>query len=459
MYIKFKSKYKKIFWILLGFILSCIYVHKVYALPTTIYHNYTINDETYNIIWSQLEGKTLHEIDSSINSDLVLHRADFPYVQVYGNTGTGPNQYIYFNFLKEYHIGCPGTNVLAYPSLGEVRYFCNSNQPYFNQYWIYATIKANDNTLYGYGATNGIFTAHTQNDNRSYYKGLFNFDVYTVNHTLALAKNYEYTVETLPSYLDGYKKITLTTDDKYYMLSGLSSGSIYVPTQAFLDYGGRLSYYDKDLDSQPYTSYIQNYTNMPDDEFVRQDFDLSNYEGADWVMFSKYIYLEGEDDISYDIYVPNDIYDSEVVITPNSSGGNNFDFDYKDSNGDIQTGQVQSSDLTQQSPLLSNIFTNFTNDDFGLSSIITAPLPLIQSLGTATCTPLNLPLGGFTGRHDQTLTLPCMTPLYQNWFGDFFTLYQTITTGFIAYWVGLAFFNQIKQLKDPDYDKIEVINL
>lgn len=174
---------------------SCFFViGNVKASDEINYHNYTIDDTTYDIIWSQLEGKTIHEIMPSINSDEVLHRADFPYVQVYGNTSTGSSQYIYFNFLKDYHIGCPGTNVLAYPSLGEVRYFCNQKQPYFNQYWVYATIKVSDNTLYGYGVTNGIFTAHTQNDNRQYYQGLFNFDVYTVNHILALAKNYEYDV-------------------------------------------------------------------------------------------------------------------------------------------------------------------------------------------------------------------------------------------------------------------------
>ena len=456
MYINFKSKYKKFFWVLIGFLLSCIFVHKVYALPTTIYHGYSINDNTYDIIWSQLEGKTLHEINSSINSDLVLHRADFPYVQVYGNTGTGPNQYIYFNFLKEYHIGCPGSNVLAYPSLGEVRYFCNQNAPYFNQYWIYATIKANDNTLYGYGATNGIFTAHTQNDNRSYYKGLFNFDVYTVNHTLALAKNYEYTVETLPSYLNGYKKITLTTDDKYYMLSGLSSGSIYIPTQAFLDYGGRLSYYDNDIDSQPYTSYIQDYYNMPDDEFVRQDFNLSSYTGADWVMFSKYIYLEGQDDISYDIWVPDDIYDSQVTITPNpATGGNDFDFEYKDSNGDIQQQQVQSVDLSEQTPLLGNIFSSFSSNTFGLTSIISAPLSLIRSLSSTSCTPLNLPLPFVGG----TLTLPCMYSFYSSTFGSLFILYQTITFGIVAYWVMVRIFNMVKDFKNPDHDEIEVVDL
>ena len=52
-----------------------------------------------------------------------------------------------------------------------------------------------------------------------------------------------------------------------------------------------------------------------------------------------------------------------------------------------------------------------------------------------------------------------MTPLYSSTFGQLFTLYQTITTGLVAYFIGLAYFNKIKQLKDPDNDKIEVVDL
>lgn len=259
----------------------------------------------------------------------------------------------------------------------------------------------------------------------------------------------------LYDYLQGYKRIDLTTDDRYYMLSDISSGSVFIPKRAFDDYGGRLSYYDNDLSSQPYTSYIQDYVTTPDDKFVRQDFNLSDYTGADWVMFSKYIYLEGEDDISYTIFVPDSSYDSSVTITPNSSGGNQFDFKYKDSNGDIQEGQVNSADLSQTSPLLGNFFNDFSSNTFGLTSIITAPLSLIQSLSSTSCTPLNLPLPFVGG----TLTLPCMYDFYSNTFGVLFTLYQTITFGIVAYWVSVRIFNMVKDFKNPDHDEIEVMDL
>lgn len=154
---------------------------------------------------------------------------------------------------------------------------------------------------------------------------------------------------TLPDYLEGYKKVDLTTNDKYIMISHVQSGSVYIPKTSFDTYGGLLSYYDNELSSQTYDSYIQDYTVMEDEQFVRQDFDLNNYYGADWVMFSKYLYLEGEDNVSYSIWVPNDSYDSQVTITPNNHGGNDFDYEYMDENGVVQNGQVSSVDLSQYS--------------------------------------------------------------------------------------------------------------
>ena len=79
-----------------------------------------------------------------------------------------------------------------------------------------------------------------------------------------------------------------------------------------------------------------------------------------------------------------------------------------------------------------DFITGFNTNTFGLTSIITAPLNLIQSLTSKTCTPLHLPLPYLDNKY---LDLPCMSTLYSEYFGDFYTLYQTITYGAIAYWV------------------------
>lgn len=192
----------------------------------------------------------------------------------------------------------------------------------------------------------GVTYSHT---NRSSW--VSNFDVINRDTgVLYKEKLFDYSNDLfLPDYLQGYKKIDLTTNDKYVMISHVQSGSVYIPKSSFDTYGGLLSYYDNELSSQTYDSYIQDYTVMEDEQFVRQDFDLSNYYGADWVMFSKYLYLEGEDNVSYSIWVPDDSYDSQVTITPNNHGGNDFDYEYMDENGVVQNGQVSSVDLSQYS--------------------------------------------------------------------------------------------------------------
>ena len=104
----------------------------------------------------------------------------------------------------------------------------------------------------------------------------------------------------------------------------------------------------------------------------------------------------------------------------------------------------------------SDFFSDFNTNTFGLTSIITAPLNLIQSLTSKTCTPLHLPLPYLDNKY---LDLPCMTTIYSEHFGTFFTLYQTITYGIIAYWVCVRIFNHVKDFKNPEHDEIEVVDL
>lgn len=434
MYIHFNRNYQKIIWLLIGFFACCFLTNKVLALDNTndgfVVNGVTINNELIDNIWSNIEGKTKYEINHNYTDNTyVYHKENFPYMYI---ETLSSSVLIFFSPTNEFSSWYSSNRIAT----------LNSN--YVIRIEIY-----NDNFYYTFDRA--IYTT-TYNGTT---KAITNFDFYDNNNNLLLSKSFDYSPVSTPDYLTGYKKITLTTEDKYYMLSGLSSGSIYIPTSDFEEYGGRLSYYDNDLTSQPYTSYIQDYYKMPDGEFIRQDFDLSQFYGADWVMFSKYIYLEGEDNISYDIWVPDEIYDSQVTITPNSSGGNSFDFNYQDTNGDIQNGQVNSIDLSQDNPLLGNIFSDFSSNTFGLTSIITAPLSLIRSLSSTSCTPLNLPLPFVGG----TLTLPCMYSFYSSTFGSLFTLYQTITFGVVAYWVIVRIFNLVKDFKNPDHDEIEVIDL
>lgn len=116
---------------------------------------------------------------------------------------------------------------------------------------------------------------------------------------------------------------------------------------------------------------------------------------------------------------------------------------------------LNNSDSSGATSEASEFFSGFTTDTFGLTSIITAPLNLIGSITSSTCTPLGLPLPYV----NKTLELPCMSSIYSQYFGSFFTLYQTITFGIIAYWVCVRIFNLVKDFKNPDHDEIEVLDL
>lgn len=103
-----------------------------------------------------------------------------------------------------------------------------------------------------------------------------------------------------------------------------------------------------------------------------------------------------------------------------------------------------------------DFINDFNTNTFGLTSIVTAPLNLIQSLTSSSCTELRLPLPYL---NNKFLILPCMTSIYSQYFGSFFTMYQTITYGIIAYWVIVRIFNQVKDFKNPEHDEIEVVDL
>ena len=100
-------------------------------------------------------------------------------------------------------------------------------------------------------------------------------------------------------------------------------------------------------------------------------------------------------------------------------------------------------------------FNDFTTDLHGLTAVITAPLSLISSITSSSCTPLVIPLPYV----EKDLTLPCMGAIYSNYFGSFLSIYQIITFGIVAYWVLVRIFNLVKDFKNPDHDEIEVLDL
>lgn len=116
---------------------------------------------------------------------------------------------------------------------------------------------------------------------------------------------------------------------------------------------------------------------------------------------------------------------------------------------------LTNDDVSEANNKANSFFLDFNYNNHGLSGIITAPLRLLNAFTSATCSPLqfNLPFV------ENTVVLPCMKVIYENYFGLFFSLWQLITTGLISYTVCINFYHKIKQLQDPDSDRIEVLNL
>ena len=117
---------------------------------------------------------------------------------------------------------------------------------------------------------------------------------------------------------------------------------------------------------------------------------------------------------------------------------------------------INDSDTSGAKDEAGNFFSGFETDTHGLTSIITAPLNLIKSITSTSCSPLGLQIPFV---ENKTLNLPCMSSIYEKHFGSFLTIYQTITFGIVAYWVCVNIFRMVKDFKNPERDDIEVIDL
>lgn len=207
---------------------------------------------------------------------------------------------------------------------------------------------------------------------------------------------------------------------------------------------------------------------------------LNNYTDGDYMCFyntnKEIISCENQNNYSIDSYITIPTNASYFRYTQKISP-NRPQLQICKSSGEELSDQNKEAEKTRKGIFgkLKDLFNLFNSDDigdsandgadfindfdtntFGLTSIITAPLNLIQSLTSSSCSDLQLPLPYLDNKY---LILPCMTTIYSTHFGAFFSIYQTITYGIIAYWVCVRIFNQVKDFKNPEHDEIEVVDL
>ena len=237
-------------------------------------------------------------------------------------------------------------------------------------------------------------------------------------------------------------------DTRYYLSIKLKEGKT-IPSNLYIrftntgSYNNNIKYKDIIREGQLVANKI---TNEYNNDFLQY---VSVYPTAYSNNLTEYFDIMLSDkDVSYEPYglpvCKNKIDDVGDKVQESTNAINGLNDSINDDNSSGATSEA------------SSFFGNFNTNTFGLTSIITAPLNLIQSLTSKTCTPLHLPLPYLNNKY---LDLPCMSTLYSEYFGNFYTLYQTITYGIIAYWVCVRIFNLVKDFKNPEHDEIEVVDL
>lgn len=128
----------------------------------------------------------------------------------------------------------------------------------------------------------------------------------------------------------------------------------------------------------------------------------------------------------------------------------------QETNDKIQenTDTIKDSDTSKSEAQANDFFKNFKSDDHGLSGIITAPLNAIKKL-TQSCVALSLPLPNNVGN----IELPCMQTLYSQYVPTILSLWHVVVYGLVGYWIYKDIFRIVNNIKNPNDDKVEVLDL
>lgn len=102
---------------------------------------------------------------------------------------------------------------------------------------------------------------------------------------------------------------------------------------------------------------------------------------------------------------------------------------------------------------------NFKNsstfsDSTGLQAILELPLNLVNSLSN-TCQPISITIPWL----DYTGTIPCMSTIYSQHFNSLYSVVAVVVNAFFIYRILLKIYELVHNAKQPDEDKLEVIDL
>lgn len=150
-----------------------------------------------------------------------------------------------------------------------------------------------------------------------------------------------------------------------------------------------------------------------------------------------------------------DIINNATQNTQNIINNQNSNTQSIINNNNANTQLILDDNTDNSEQLAQHNFSNFQLETHGLTAVVTAPLRFFQSFLNSTCTPLRFPLPFV----NNEVVLPCLSPIYQQYFPTFLLLYRLITDGVIGYWVCIKIFQKMKGFLDPQDDKVEVFDL
>lgn len=153
-------------------------------------------------------------------------------------------------------------------------------------------------------------------------------------------------------------------------------------------------------------------------------------------------------------------YDSTDIINSNGTIINQ--------NTTIITQQQQQNDYVQNGSTtgaqndstnaLSGLQQTFSQKMTGmneLTQMVFAPIQMMLTISSGTCIPMEWDIP-FVNVH---VVVPCMSTIYNNYFGLFITMFSTVIMGIYAYRSVLKLVNCIKDILDAENDKLEVLEL
>lgn len=163
------------------------------------------------------------------------------------------------------------------------------------------------------------------------------------------------------------------------------------------------------------------------------------------------------------------ILDSSSIINNQNNNANNIINNQNQNKQEIINNQNQNADkvnnsinnvndsitdINVDSSSASGFFNSFSNNDHGLSGIVSSPLRLVNAFTSNTCTPAKFSIYG------KEVELPCSTYLTsRDDVKPFYIAYNVIMGGLISYGALLGIRKKVDDFKNPDDSKVEVMDL